>query len=102
MACLLTSNKRLLKKLENLQIEVVLPIRESMITALQVTYPLVEKIESTPFQDPDLVKNKEGIDNKRVKDFELLDGVLRFRGRLCVPNVEEIKKDLVRFESTQT
>jgi len=29
-----------------------------------------------------------------IKYFGLVNGVLRFRGRLCVPNVEEIRKDL--------
>jgi len=43
-----------------------------------------------------LVKIKKGVEKERIKDFKLVDGVLRFRGRLCIPNVEEIKKYILR------
>jgi len=67
-----------------------------MIATIQITSPLVEKIKSTQFQNPELVKLKESVEKERIKDFKLVNGVLRFRGRLYVPNVEEIRKDLLR------
>ena len=79
-----------------MQIKVVLPSKASMIATLQTSSPLVEKIKSAQFQDPKLVKIKESVEKERVKDFDLVNGVLRFKGRLCVPNTEEIRKDLLR------
>ena len=42
-----------------------------------------------------MVKIKESVEKERIQDFELVNGVLRFRGRLCIPNMEEIRKDLL-------
>jgi len=95
MACLLTSNKRSLKELENLQIKMVLPSTTNMIVAIQITSPLVEKIKSAQFPDLELVKIKEMV-KERIKGFELVNGVLRFRGILSALNVEKIRKDVLR------
>ena len=81
--------------MEDLYIEVVLSSKASMIATIQITSPLVEKIKSTQFQNPELVKLKESVEEERIKDFELVNGVLRFREKLYVPNVEEIKKDML-------
>ena len=43
-----------------------------------------------------MIKIKESVEQERIKDFELVNGVLRFRGRLSVPNTEEIRKNLLR------
>ena len=45
VACLLTQEKRLLKELDMLQIEVVLPGNQSYLAVLQISSPLVEQIK---------------------------------------------------------
>ena len=45
VACLLTQEKRLLKELDTLQIEVVLPGDQSYLVALQISSPLIEQIK---------------------------------------------------------
>ena len=46
--------------------------------------------------DPILFEHKGAVHNKRVEVFsEGGDGVLRYQGRLCVPDVGELKKHIL-------
>nr|XP_033517703.1 uncharacterized protein LOC117281950 [Nicotiana tomentosiformis] len=50
----------------------------------------------TAFEDPYLVKLKEGVRNKEITAFTLgSDGVLKLNGRLCVPDVDGLRKSIM-------
>ena len=53
---MLTTNQNLLKELDALQIEVILPTEESLLTAPQVTLPLVKRVTEHQKEDPELVE----------------------------------------------
>jgi len=96
MTSLLTTERRLLRELDALQIEIVLPGDQSYMAALQVTSPLVEKIKLQQNEDPELMKIQKGVEEERNKDFTLREDVLWYRNRLCVPNALYLRKELLK------
>ncbi|XP_070054115.1 uncharacterized protein [Nicotiana tomentosiformis] len=57
---------------------------------------LVEQVEAKQFDDPSLLKLKEGVLSGMIKNFALDEnGVKRLDGRLCVPNVEDLRRAIV-------
>jgi len=42
------------------------------------------------------MKIKKGVEEGRIKDFHLKEGVLWFKGRLCVLNVVELKNEVMK------
>nr|XP_009774537.1 PREDICTED: uncharacterized protein LOC104224555 [Nicotiana sylvestris] len=48
------------------------------------------------FEDPELVKIKESIPFQKKQLFEQSDnGILKYKGRWCVPNVGELRKQIM-------
>ena len=95
-ACLLTQENILLKGFEELQIELILLGDKRYLATLQVALPLVDGIKKRHSEDPELMKIKKGVKEENIKDFHLKEGVLWFKGRLCVPNVAELKKEVMK------
>ena len=96
IACLLTQEKRLLKELDTLQIEVVPPWNQNYLVALQVTSPLIEQIKQNHKEDPKIMKIGKGLEEGRIKEFQVQNNVLRYGNKLCVPNVLDLKKQLLK------
>jgi len=76
IASLLTIVRRLLRELEALQIEIVLPKDRSYIGTLQITSTLWEKIKLQQKEDLELMKIKKDVEEGRNKDFALREDVL--------------------------
>ena len=71
------------------------PLRERVMLASMTTYEptFIQKIKDSQLQDPDLAKIVGQIAER--PDFRILDGVLYFRDRLCVPDVDDLKKEIM-------
>jgi len=96
IASLLTNESYLLRELEKLQIEIVLPGEQTHLAALQVTSAIVDKIKASQQDDPELVKIIRKVEEGTTPDFIVRDGVLKFRNHLCVPSHPELKKELLK------
>ena len=65
-----------------------------MLASMFVWEPeILGKIKSRQSEHPELVKVIEQIDS--MPDFRLLEGVLYFQDRLCVPNIKELKNEIM-------
>jgi len=62
MAYLLILERRLLRALEALRIEIPLPRDRNYMAALEVTSPLVERIKLQQKEDLELMKVKKGVE----------------------------------------
>jgi len=91
---------RLLKELDTLQIEVVLPGDQSYLAALQNFSPLIEQIKLHQKDGPKLMRIKKGVEEGKNKEFSILNEALWHGSRLCVPNITALKKRVVKW-STQ-
>ena len=69
VAYLLTQEVRLLKELDVIQIEVVLPGNQSYLAVLQISQPLVEQIKQRQKDDPELIKISKGVEEGKNKEF---------------------------------
>jgi len=76
MESILTTNPRLLKEIESLQVEIVSPHKQVHLAALHVTSSIVDENRKHQRDNPELVKlikkEKEGFS----QDFSIKDGVL--------------------------
>ncbi|XP_070046620.1 uncharacterized protein [Nicotiana tomentosiformis] len=56
---------------------------------------LVTEVKERQYEDPVLVHHKDTTPQKEKTPFEITeDGVLRYRGRLCVPNVARLRRQV--------
>jgi len=95
IASLVTTNLYLLKELEKLQIEIVLLNQQIHLAALQITSSIVDKIKKGQQDDLELRKMMEKVEEGSAQDFTLNDGILKFKNCLCVPNVPELRTELL-------
>ncbi|XP_070031718.1 uncharacterized protein [Nicotiana tomentosiformis] len=67
-----------------------------LIASMGSKSTLVEQIKSKQFDDASLLKLKECVLSGKIKNF-LLDenGVMRLNGRLCVPNVDDLRRAIM-------
>ena len=94
IASLITNDPYLLRELEKLQIEVILPSEQTHLAALQITSVIVDKIKARQQDDPKLAKMIPKAEEGIVPNFTIQEGILKFRNRLCVPNHLELKREL--------
>ena len=96
VACLLAEEKRILRELDTLQIEVVLPGIQSYLATLQISSPLVEQIKQHPKDDSELMKIRKGVEEGRNKEFSIQNEVLWRGSSFCVPSITALKKELLK------
>lgn len=67
------------------------PLKKGVVLAnMSVSEPaFIQKIKDSQLQDPELAKISEHIANP---NFCIVDGVLYYRDRLCVSNIEDLRK----------
>eukprot|EP00268_Persea_americana_P054813 TRINITY_DN6322_c0_g1_i1.p1 TRINITY_DN6322_c0_g1~~TRINITY_DN6322_c0_g1_i1.p1 ORF type:complete len:1140 (-),score=111.45 TRINITY_DN6322_c0_g1_i1:645-4064(-) len=93
MACL-TAEWRLLEEIKDLDVD-LWPIGEKVLLgSFKVQPELIQRIKDHQRDDKALVEILDKMDNK--PDFSIVSGILYFRGRLCVPNVQEIKDEILK------
>ena len=83
-----------LYQFEELGVEVQ-PLRQGVMLASMIASEptFIQKIKDSQLQDPDLAKIVGHISER--PDFRVVDGVLYFRDRLCVPNLEDLKNEIM-------
>ncbi|MCI61009.1 hypothetical protein A2U01_0082265, partial [Trifolium medium] len=60
---------------------------------LKLTNPFLEEIKEYQKRDPKLMEKLVSIDEGRETDFKVDEnGIIRYRGRVCVPDVPELRK----------
>ena len=65
-----------------------------MLANMLVSEPsFIQKIKDNQLQDPELARISEHIAER--PDFRIVDGVLYYRDRLCVPNIEDLRNDIM-------
>ncbi|XP_028108672.1 uncharacterized protein LOC114307470 [Camellia sinensis] len=95
LACLLTGQRALLHDLERFEINVVLREQGGILVAISAQLVILEEIKEKQLQDEFLKKVMEERDSKPRLGFILENDVLKFQGRLCVPNDVELKKQIM-------
>ena len=96
IASLLTNNQQLLRELDILQVQVILPADPCQLATLQLTSPVVDRIKERQKDDPELEKLAKKAEEGRGQDFSVKDGALWFRDRLYVPDILELKQELLK------
>ena len=62
---------------------------------------LLERIKMAQLEDPELVKTREDVLAGKAKDFSISDnGMLLFKARVCVPDINELKKEILEEAHT--
>jgi len=69
---------------------------QNYLAALQVTSLLIEQIKQHQKENPEIIKIRKGVEEGRIKEFQIQKHVLWYKNRLCVPNVLGLKKELFR------
>ena len=95
LACLVTSQTPLFVELEKAEIEVVALYTNAMLTTMIAQPTLIEIVKQRQPEDPYLWKVYEEMLVNSKPDFTLQDGALKFQGRLCVPNISEVKRQVL-------
>ncbi|GFZ05260.1 hypothetical protein Acr_17g0008320 [Actinidia rufa] len=95
LAYLVTSQVPLLDELERAEIEVVAPDTNTMLTTMIAQPTLIEIVKQRQPEDPYLCKVYEEMLVNPKPDFTLQDRALKFQGRLCVPNIPEVKRQVL-------
>ena len=95
LACLVTSQAPLFVELERAEIEIVAPDANAIFTAMIAQPTLMEVVKLRQPEDPYLWKIYEEMIENPKPDFTLQDGALKFQGRLCVPDIPEIRRQVL-------
>ena len=69
-----------------------LPLRREVRSPLR-PLQLTVLVKDDQLQDPELAKISEHIAER--PDFRIVDGILYYQDRLCVPNIEDLKNDIM-------
>jgi len=72
------------------------------LAALQVTSSIVDEIKEGQQKDPELMKLSQKVEEGSTPDFTLKEGVLRYKGRLCVPKIDELRNELLKESHEST
>ncbi|XP_075101825.1 uncharacterized protein LOC142177253 [Nicotiana tabacum] len=67
-----------------------------LIASMDAKSTLLEQVKAKQFDHPSLLKLKEGVLSGKIKNFALDEnGVMRLDGRLCVPNVDDLRREIM-------
>ena len=97
MACLITTQKDILRDLEKLGIEVYVRDSTSIVMALQVKPGLQDKIRMKQMDDPFLLNLRKGIEQGKPSEFHIRsDGSVWLRNRIRVPDQSDLKLEIMQ------
>ena len=84
----------IIQQFEDLGVEFQLLRQGVMLANMTVPEPIfIQKIKETQLQDPDLARIVEHISER--PDFVIVEGVLYFRDRLCVPKIDDLRNEIM-------
>ncbi|KAK8930623.1 hypothetical protein KSP39_PZI016616 [Platanthera zijinensis] len=75
--------------------------KQAQLSQLQVRYSLTDRIKEALPKDPFLVALQEKVRKGETGEFTLQNGLLLMNERLCVPNVNSIRRDIL-YEAHNT
>ena len=62
----------------------------------------MDQIKEGQQKDSELMKLSQKVEEGSAPEFTLKDGVLRFKGRLCVPSINKLKEELLKESHEST
>ncbi|CAN0827436.1 Transposon Tf2-9 polyprotein [Linum grandiflorum] len=81
--------------LRALRVELEVDNVTSLMARLSVRPLLHDKIREKQEKDPKLSQIIEDIKEGKVSSFEMVNGLLKLNGRVCVPHVDDLRKDIL-------
>ena len=97
IATLITVQKPLLRDLERLEIEIVLPGTIAKLSALTLQPTLIGKIKEGQAMDSYSEKIRLQLEAGKRPEIQISnDGVIRYKDRLYVPDNNEIRKEILK------
>jgi len=98
-AHLMIKEVELLEKFRDMRIQVELGSESISCSTLTISSDFLDSIRETQLLDAGLNRVREQLGLEEARDFAVSDdGILRFQGRVCVPDDAEVMKDyLVPF-----
>ncbi|XP_028104578.1 uncharacterized protein LOC114300962 [Camellia sinensis] len=95
LANLFTEQRELWVELNKMDVDLVVHGREAIVAAAMAQLTLLEEIKLRQREDEILRKIYDELETKPKPGFNLENSVLKFQGRLCVPNVSKVKRKLI-------
>ncbi|GMP22048.1 hypothetical protein CsSME_00000233 [Camellia sinensis var. sinensis] len=92
VACLLTEQREILQDFEKSEIEVVVCEQGGLIAAITAEPAIVDEIKQKQKEDEFLRKVIDEFEVSPKAEFSIENGMLKFRNRICVPVIPELKK----------
>ena len=94
--------KSLSLELQKLEIEIVPVGKVERLFAMSLKPTLLERIMQCQRSDPYLIGVNDEVNSKKVTKFKVSsNGIITFQGRLCVPDVDKLRKE-IRTEAHST
>ena len=90
----LSAKWRLLEEIKDLDVNLWSIGEKVLLGSFKVQPQLIQRIKDHQRGDKALVEIFDKMDNK--PDFSIVSGVLYFRGKLYVPNIREIKDEILK------
>ncbi|CAL1353211.1 unnamed protein product [Linum trigynum] len=84
-----------LVSLRAMNVELELEEVTKLLATLKIRPMLQERIREKQSEDLEFEKYKKQVLEGKDTKFELVDGVLMYQGRLCVPDVDKLRKDIL-------
>ena len=92
----LTVEKRLMGEIEDLDVNLWFINNKVLLGSFRVQPELIQRIKDHQRDDPALTAIFNRLENK--PDFSITNDTLYYRKRLCVPNITEIKDEILKEE----
>ncbi|GAU42762.1 hypothetical protein TSUD_239250 [Trifolium subterraneum] len=93
MSSLMAKELELIEEFRDLSLVCEITSNSVKLGMLKLTNPFLEKIRECQKEDEKLMKRVTLVIEGQENDFKMdEDGIVRFRGRVCVPDVPELKK----------
>jgi hypothetical protein len=95
-AAMITQQPNLMKEIVGMGLEVIQPGVHGQLANLMAESVLVERVKALQGADPEFQRIRTNVENGKQRDFSLdSEGTLRCGSRLCVPNNDELKKEIL-------
>ena len=96
ISTMIVTQKSLLLEMQKLELEVVPKGFVEKLSVMSLKPTLLEKIKEHQFSDLYLSRVKEEVESGKRTDFVLSsEGILKFKDRLCVPDVSDLRKEIL-------
>lgn len=96
MSALMINELELLEKFNDLNLCVELVHDHISCGVMTITGGFLEMVKDKQLLDPSLCKTIEMLETNKVMDFNMGDdGILKFKGRVCVPQYPKLKRHVL-------